>query len=176
LILVLILGLWGAAFAGQTVKTGNVCYTESVEVTKGASFPVKVFVNNYDTLAGMQVPIYFRSESVDLKCDSVTFAGSRCDYFALSDFKIEPVGKTVYFAFILMTDPSQDVKPLLPGDGLVATLWFTAPREINSGEVKLDSGPNAFFPHEKIDYGFLFWTPAAQQVDCAYQAGVIKVK
>ncbi len=176
LVLVLLLGLWGVSFAGQAQKSGNVCYTENVAAAKGTSFPVKVFVSNYDTLAGIQVPIYYRSENIDLKCDSVTFAGSRCDYFALSHFMIEPVGKTVFFTFILMTDPSQDVKPLLPGDGPVATLWFTAPRDIKSGEVKLDSGPNAFYPHEKIDYGFLFWTPAAQQVDCAYQSGVVTIK
>jgi hypothetical protein len=183
LIFVLSLGLCGVAFAegdqaptGQAQKMGNVCYTESVQVTKGSSFPVKVFVNNTDTLAGMQVPIYYRSEDVDLKCDSVTFEGSRCKDFALNDSKIEPVGKTVYFCFINIVDVSQSVPPLLPGDGQVATLWFTAPKDIKSGTVTLDSGPNAFYPHPKIDYSFLFWTPAAQQVDCTYKGGTITVK
>ena len=116
------------------------------------------------------------SENVDLKCDSVTFKGSRCANFALNDFKIEPKGKTVYFAFIAQTDPSKDVPPLAPGDGLVATLWFTAPKDIKVGKVMLDSGPNAYYPHEKIDYSFLFWTPEADQVDCVYKAGYITVK
>jgi hypothetical protein len=157
-------------------KKQNVCYTESIEAKKGTSFPVKVYVANVDTLAGMQVPIYYRSEDVNLKCDSVTFHGSRCGYFAMSDSKIEPVGKTVFFDFILMVDPSQNVAPLPPGEGLVATLWFTAPTNVKSGKVKLDSGPNAFYPHEKIDYSFLFWTPAAQQVECIYKPGYITIK
>jgi hypothetical protein len=175
---VLLLGLWGISSAEekQAPKKGNVCYTESVEIARGTSFPVKVFVNNVDTLAGMQVPIYYRSEDINIKCDSVTFEGSRCSYFALNDKKIEPVGRTVYFCFIYMVDANQDVKPLLPGDGKVATLWFTAPKDIKAGVVTLDSGPNAFFPHEKIDYSFLFWTPAAVQVDCTYKPGTITIK
>jgi hypothetical protein len=155
---------------------GNVCYTESVEIAKGTSFPVKVFVDNVDTLAGMQVPIYFRSETVDLTCDSISFAGSRCHDFALSLPLIEPIGKTAFFAFISMTDPNEEHPPLYPGDGLVATLWFTAPGDAKSGKVELYSGPNAIYPHDKIDYSYLFWTPTAEQKECAYKAGFITVK
>ena len=75
----------GVAAQETAVKPkGNVCYVESVEVQKGTSFPVKVFVNNVDTLAGMQVPIYYRSEDVDLTCDSISFIDTRCKGFALS--------------------------------------------------------------------------------------------
>jgi hypothetical protein len=160
----------------QVQKAGNVCYTESVEAARGTSFPVKVFVSNVDTLAGMQVPIYYRSEDVDLKCDSITFVGSRCKDFALSFPMIEPVGKTAFFCFIYATDASQEVQPLMPGDGLVATMWFTAPKDIKAGQVTLESGPNAFYPHPKIDYSFLFWDPNAEQVDFTYKAGYITVK
>ena len=155
---------------------GNICYTESVEVEKGTSFPVKIFVNNVDTLAGMQVPIYYRSEKVDLKCDSISFNGSRCSEFALNLPLIEPVGKTAFFAFISMTDPEEEHPPLFPGDGMVATFWFTAPKDVKSGKVELSSGPNAIYPHDKIDYSYLFWTPAAEQVECTYKPGFITVK
>jgi len=160
----------------KSAPKGNVCYTESVEVEKGASFPVKVFVNNVDTLAGMQVPIYYRSEKVDLKCDSITFGNSRCLGFAMNHQMIEPVGKTAFFAFISMTDPNVEKPPLYPGDGLVATLWFTVPKDANSGKVELYSGPNAVYPHDKIDYSYLFWTPSAEQKECTYKPGYITVK
>lgn len=155
---------------------GNTCYTESVEVEKGTSFPVKVFVDNVDTLAGMQVPIYYRSEDVDLKCDSISIAGSRCSAFALDLELIEPVGKTAFFAFISMTDPKEEKPPLYPGSGMVATLWFTAPEDTKSGKVELYSGPTAVYPHEKIDYSYLFWTPTAEQKECTYKPGYITVK
>ncbi len=175
---VFLLGIVGtvAAEEKQIVTKGNVCYTESVTVKPGMSFPVKVMVANVDTLAGMQVPIYFRSENVNIACDSVTFQGSRCAHFGFNDYKIEPVGKTVYFAFIYMIDPNTDIEPLLPGDGLVATLWFTAPADTKAGAIALESGPNAFLPNPKIDYGYHFWTPAALEVDCTYKAGTVKIK
>ena len=183
--LMLSMTLTGVLFAGNAKsapeqsnqqKKQNVCYTESVEVAKGTSFPVKVYVNNVDSLAGMQVPIYYRSEDVDIKCDSVSFAGSRCGYFAMNDSKIEPVGKTVLFCFIVEIDPGKPEPPLGPGDGVVATLWFTAPKNVNSGKVQLYSGPNAFFPHEIIDFSFLFWNPLANPVDFTYEPGYITVK
>jgi hypothetical protein len=176
--LVLIIFVAAAVFAQEeaTETKGNSCYPENVTVEKGTSFPVKVFVNNVDTLAGMQVPIYYRSEDVDLKCDSISFEGSRCADFALELPLIEPVGKTAFFAFISMTDPEVEHPPLYPGDGLVATLWFTAPEEVKSGKVELSSGPNAIYPHDKIDYSYLFWTPKADQVECKYVPAYITVK
>lgn len=178
LIVAIVLLLMAVAVAQEegNVPKGNTCYAENVEVQKGTSFPVKVFVNNVDTLAGMQVPIYYRSDVVDLKCDSISIAGSRCADFALDLQLIEPVGKTAFFAFISMTDPKQDKQPLFPGEGLVATLWFTVPEDVKPGKVELYSGPNAIYPHEKIDYSFLFWTPAAEQKDCTYIPGYITVK
>lgn len=177
-VFILLLDLTGMVSAQdkQDAENGNVCYTESVEVEKGTSFPVKVFVNNVDTLGIMQVPIYYRSEDVDLQCDSITFGGSRCKGFSMNYSKIEPEGKVAFFAFFYMTDPEVKIPPLYPGDGLVATLWFTAGEEINSGKVKLDSGIHAFYPHEHIDYGYLFGTPRADQKECEYRPGYITVK
>lgn len=175
-VFVLFLAVIISAQEKESEPEGNTCYAESVEVEKGASFPIKVFVNNVDTLAGMQVPIYYRSEDVDLTCDSITFDKSRCSEFALSLPLIEPVGKTAFFAFISMTDPNEEHPPLFPGEGLVATLWFTAPKDVKSGKVELYSGPNAIYPHDKIDYSYLFWTPTAEQKECAYKPGYITVK
>ena len=175
-IFVLLLAVVIFAQEKESEPAGNICYAESVEAEKGTSFRVKVFVNNVDTLAGMQVPIYYRSEDVDLTCDSITFGDSRCSEFALSLPLIEPVGKTAFFAFISMTDPNEEHPPLFPGDGMVATLWFTAPKDVKSGKVELSSGPNAVYPHDKIDYSYLFWTPTAEQKECTYKPGFITVK
>lgn len=178
LVLILLMSLPGLVLAQEEKKEikGNTCYTESVEVEKGTSFPVKVFVNNLDSLAAFSVPIYYRSETVDLQCDSVTFHGSRAEHFSLSFFKIEPVLKVVFFAFLWVTDPDEVIPPLKAGEGMVAELWFTAPEDIKGGKVELDSGPNAFFPHEHVDYSYEFTTPLAVEVDFAYEPGYITVK
>ncbi len=157
-------------------KKENTCYIENVTAKKGTSFPVKVFVNNVDTLAGMQVPLKYMSETVDLKCDSVSFAGSRCSYFALSFPIIEPIGKVAFFCFINMADTAKEVAPLMPGDGQVATLWFTADSKINAGKVDIQGGPKIFIQDDRRDYSWLFWTPQAQQVVCRYIPGTITIE
>lgn len=159
---------WAGEGAG---KTGNTCYTESVTARKGVPFGVGVYVNNRDTLAGMQVPIYYRSDSIELRCDSVNFAGSRAVSFNISDFKIEQESQIVYFVLI-----DTGGKTLPPGDGLVATLWFTPLKSSQSGKVELFSGPDAFLADSNIDYSYLFWLPSAKQVECEYKAGYITVK
>ncbi len=181
LVLALVISLPGFSLAQEGQKEqkeikGNICYTESVEVEKGTSFPVKVFLTNVDDLAAFSVPIYYRSDTVNLQCDSVTFHGSRAEHFSMSFFKIEPVGKTVFFAFIWVTDPQQEVPPLGPGEGKVADLWFTAPKDIEAGKVELDSGPNAFFPHEFADWSYTFSTQLAEEIDVEYIPGYVTVK
>ena len=174
----LVLVLAGSALAQNergAIKE-NICYTESIEAESGTSFAVRVYVNNMDTLVGMQVPIYYRSDDVNLRCDSVTFDGSRCQGFSMSFFKIEPEEKVVFFALLNISDPEKGIPALNPGDGLVARLWFTAPEDSRSGKVVLESGPDAYFPHDKINYGYLFWTPAAVQVKCSYRPGNITLK
>lgn len=169
IILTIILGISSAA--ARERKGENICGAENVTVDKGSSFSVGIYVNNLDTLAGMQIPIYYRSDNVDLRCDSVTFRDSRCKDFVLNDFKIEPVGRTVYFVLI-----DTQGKSLAPGEGKVATLWFTVDAESPSGRVELFSGPKAFLPDKKIHYNYLFWQPSAKQVRCRYQPGYITVK
>lgn len=154
----------------------NICYTESVEAESGTSFAVGVYVSNVDTLVGMQVPIYYRSDDVDLRCDSVSFVGSRCRDFSMNFFKIDPEEKVVFFALLNINDPEKGVPALYAGDGLVASLWFTAPGDGGPGRVVLESGPDAYLPHDRINYGYLFWNPAAVQVKCSYKPGNISLK
>ena len=169
-------GLQAWAQGEKAVVSPNTCYTEDVLARTGASFSVGVYLNNADTLVGMQVPIYYESDDVNLICDSVSFAGSRCRGFSVQFFKIDPDAKIVFFA-MLNTGASSDLPAALyPGKGKVATLWFTAHAKSGVGTVVLRSGPGVRFPHERINYGYLFWKPSAAQVDCRYEAGNITLK
>ena len=167
--LILAIVLQGALRVDATEN--NSCGAQSVTVEKGSSFAVDVYLNNSDTLAGMQIPIYFRSDNVDMRCDSVSFSQGRCHDFVISDYKIEPIERIVYFVLI-----NTYGKPLLPGKGNVATIWFTVSPLSQSGKVELFSGPKAFLPEQNIEYNFLFWQPSAKQVSCRYQPGYITVK
>ena len=161
----------GVAAGGDDSNSTCTCYTQDVVAERGTPFSVGVFVNNTDTLAGMQIPVYYRSETVKLCCDSVTFQDTRCSGFVSKIQKIDPTWRIVYFVVI-----GNGGEILPPGDGLVANLWFTADKKAASGRVELFSGPNAYIPDEKINYSFLFWSPTARQVNCQYKPGFITVR
>ncbi|OQX91765.1 MAG: hypothetical protein B6D58_06445 [candidate division Zixibacteria bacterium 4484_95] len=182
----------------------NTVYFENVTAKPGESFAVKVNIANVDTLSGMQVPIFFRSDKIKLQCDSVSFTGSRCEYFMFNDIKIPMVcekckaeydkvnappkkagicdkcggklvhnGQVVYFSLIDNVDPKLTVDPLYPGDGLVATIYFTAPKDCPKGTVKLTRG---MIPHPTISYIYTVWNPLGTELDCVFKEGEIKIK
>ncbi|MEE9553493.1 MAG: hypothetical protein V3W18_04275 [candidate division Zixibacteria bacterium] len=179
LVLILIVALSGIASAGDSGK--NICYTEDIEVKKGTSFAVPIILDNSDSLVALQLPVYYRSEDVDLVCDSVSFVDTRLAGESMTFFKIEPVGKVAFFVYMSMIqiDPTKSL--LNSGKGPIAKLWFTANSDIKPGKVTIDSGPHAYYPHEWIDYGYHFWVMGAGEeltidVDCEFKPGNITVK
>lgn len=180
LALILCLMLSGAALAEQPAKAGNVLSTESVEAKAGTSFSVKVNLSSVDTMVAIQVPIYFRSETTDLTCDSVSFLKTRLQDQSMSFSRIDSVGKVVFFAFMAMTQTDPQKPMLNPGDGPIGIIWFTAKKDIKPGTVTLESGPNAYLAHEFIDYSYHFWkmTPEdlTKDVDCTFKPGTITIK
>ena len=99
-----------------------------------------------------------------------------CRAFFAELFQDRTCGQSCILCVLWVTDPDQDVPPLEPGEGMVAELWFTAPKDIKAGKVELESGPNAFFPHEHVDYSYEFTTPLAVEADFEYMPGYISVK
>ena len=75
-----------------------------------------------------------------------------------------------------MNDHEKGRAALYPGKGPVVRLWFTAPEDGASGNVALESGPDAYFPDDRINYGYLFWMPSGLQVKCGYSPGNITLK
>jgi len=151
----------------------NTVYFEKVTVKPGEHFTVKVYMFNTDTLAGMQVPTFYRSEKIDLYCDSVSFAGSRCEYMMFSDTKIPEDDKVVYFSFINTIDPKNLIDPLPPGDGLIATIYFTAPDNGDEGAVKLTRG---MIPHPHISFIFAVWDRMGDELSADFKDSEIIIK
>lgn len=184
--------------------TTNTVYFDEVTTKLGESFAVKVNLANVDTLSGMQVPTFFRSDKIKLQCDSVSFAGGRCEYFMFNDVKIPMAcekceaaydkistppkktgicdkcggklahkGQIVYFSLIDNIDPKLDIEPLYPGDGLLATIYFTAAKDCPKGTVKLTRG---MIPHPTVSYIYTVWNPLGTELDCVFEEGEIEIK
>ncbi len=165
-----------SALADDPKFETNTVYVDEVTAKPGDHFAVKVKVFSVDSLAGCQVPIFFRHENIDLWCDSISFADSRMEYFGFDDIKLpqtEKDDKVAYFAFIATIDPDVYVDPLLPGDGLLATLFFTAPKDCPEGVVELTRG---MIPHPHISFVFSMWDQNGQEVDSEFIGSKITIK
>ena len=164
------------ALADEPKYNTNTVYFEKVTAKPGEHFAVKVFMANVDTISGCQVPTFFRSDKIDLYCDSVSIVGSRFEYFMFDDIKLpqsEEDDKCVYFSFIDTIDPKVLVDPLPPGDGLAATIYFTAPKDAPEGTVKLTRG---MIPHPHISFIFAVWDPLGNELDGEFIESEIIIK
>jgi len=154
----------------------NTVYFEKVTAKPGDHFAVKVYLFNPDTLSGCQVPVFYRSDEINLLCDSISVVGSRCDYFMFQDIKIPQSAeedKVAYFSYIDTIDPKTYINPLAPGDGLLATIYFTAPKDCPEGVVKLTRG---MIPHPHISFIFSVWSPMGEEVDGTMEESEIIIK
>lgn len=154
----------------------NTVYLEEVTAKPGEHFAVKVYLYNADPLAGCQVPIFFRHESINLWCDSISFVDGRMSYFGFNDVKLpqtEEDDKVAYFAYIATIDPDIYIDALPAGDGLLATLYFTAPEDCPEGTVELKRG---MIPHPHISYIFAAWGPSGQEADSEFRGSKITIK
>ena len=154
----------------------NTIYFDKVTAKPGEHFAVKVYLFNTDTLSGCQVPTFYRSENIDLYCDSISIIGSRCEYFMFDDIKLpqtEEDDKIAYFSFIDTVNPKVYVDALPPGDGLLATMYFTAPKDAPEGSVKLTRG---MIPHPHISFIFAVWDTGGNEVDGDFIESEIIIK
>ncbi len=204
---VCVLLVMGSALAENSAKHGttNVVSVGTATARAGESFAVKVNITNADTLAGAQVPIFYRSETAQLICDSVSFAGSRVEKFMFHDVKlpmacskcgaeydkfnkppkkadicdhegcggkVSPKDQVIYFSVIDNIDPKANVPSLYPGDGLLATIYFTAPKDTPPGKIKLTRG---MIPHPTMSLVFSVWNTVGDDVDGEFREGEITI-
>jgi hypothetical protein len=81
--------------------------------------------------------------------------------------------KCAYFQFIATIDPKVYVDALAPGDGLLGTIYFTAPKDAPEGTVKLTRG---MIPHPQISFIFAVWNTMGDEVDGEFIESEIVIK
>lgn len=123
-------------------------------------------IENQDTIAGFQIPLYMGILGNNVKCDSISFVGSRVSSFQFLNSKVDTVGRTLYLEGIYQLSADSAPIPLLPGTGTLAKLYF---RIVGTpGENKLSLVKGAI-PDPIRDMSFQFWTPDAREVECSFK-------
>ena len=148
-VLLMPMALW--AQMTQNSRNLNTCYIDGFERTSDLSFKIYVNLSNVDTLSGFQLPFSFDLGQVDVVCDSVSFADGRCEYFEMCIDKIDNEAKVVLLNGIAVLDPEGNTPDLAPGDGRIATVYFTASQVDYNSEIVFRASK---FPHSGIDFRF----------------------
>jgi hypothetical protein len=186
------------------VSNANTVWMNKVAAKPGESFALRVNITNVDTLAGAQVPIFFRSDNIKLICDSVSFAGGLCENFMFHDIKIPLTcpkceakydmydnppkqpglcdkdaekliqrDQVVFFMTIDTIDPKKDITPMYPGEGLLATVYFTVPQDTPTGIVKLTRG---IIPNPNVSLVFSVWNTRGDDLTGQLRESEIEIK
>lgn len=137
----------------------KVFLANSVEATGGHEFTVPIYVENDDPIAAVSLPLRFPSSI--LRCDSVSFAGGRCeDFFIVRNFVSED---TIQIVAI-------DTLGVGAGSGLFATLHFWAHGNAPDTNILVDLFVNPLLP-----FGYADTSLNSQTIIPAFEAGHVHI-
>jgi hypothetical protein len=128
-------------FLGSTVMAGSgipVSY-QILPNSNANTATVKVYLENNAGMAGTNIPLSFGSTNSDIQCTKIDFTGSRVAHFQRFP-SIDNQNKRLLIG--LIRDLGENIDDVLPpGEGLVATLYFSSKDSRCAPELKLTSWP-----------------------------------
>ena len=116
----------------------DTCRVTVVQKEKSNKAEAKVFLFNDEDLAALTIPLKFgSSKGSSLYCDSVGYSDTRVDYFSWKTATIDSSAGTVLIG--LIANLSGKLPPLKPGNGQVASIYFTVKKGAKPSVVVLDT-------------------------------------
>ncbi len=127
---------------------------------------VELYIINQDTLSGMQIPLDLGLSKLGLQLDSVSFAGSRVGHFHECFYTEYPEQEKVFIFILESADAEVNSSPLLPGSGVIATIYLTRVRTPEASDHTFTTGS---LRDEKRDFKFFFWNTHGDEVPVDYE-------
>jgi len=159
--------------SNAAIASDNVCQIGELQEHGNGHFSLGVYLENSDTLAGYQIPVSFDFGETVISCDSISFAGGRCQDFEFLDSKIDNQVKVAYLMGISEASVGGSFEPLYPDTGEIARIYFTYSGTPGEGE-KLKLNRSVWkLGDNKLDYRF--WTPDAVEVRCRFKVDNIRL-
>ncbi|MGB5136892.1 MAG: cohesin domain-containing protein [Candidatus Zixiibacteriota bacterium] len=161
--LIALVGLLGPGCGGDDDSTvplvDKVFLANAVETTGGQEFTVPIYMENDDPIAAVSLPLRFPSSI--MRCDSVSFVGSRCeDFFIIRNFIS---ADTIQIAAI-------DTVGVGAGSGLFATLHFWSHGNAPDTNILIDLFVNPLLP-----FGYADTSLAATLIIPQFEAGHVHI-
>lgn len=121
----------------------NRVYVGDVEVTAGDRFAVPVFFDNEVNIGAMNIPLDY--DTTYLRCDSISFVGSRAERFLIRTFGLNDSTPNI---LIVAIDSAAGAPP---GRGLIANAHFWAYGYAPDTLIEISSPTN---PQAGLNLGF----------------------
>jgi hypothetical protein len=124
---------------------------ENIQITSSSSeieFSVPITLFNDEELVGGSLGFYYGTG--DITIDSVSIVGTSRSHISTNRDSAIAVDRLGTIGFLSLTEPNG----VLPGDSLLATLWFTLDANAPSQVIPIDSGffpPSGYFSFSKTD-------------------------
>jgi len=135
-------------FAGLLVLAGAVSAQEDpigkidtvtlvVDAPEPGKWVISASVWNDEDLAAIDIPLKYTAGITRLNIDSVSYAGTRMEFFAQKYNPIDTANQTMHFGGFAYMGP--DKPPMAPGSGEVARIYISAAGEKTPGVFAVDT-------------------------------------
>lgn len=121
----------------DTFGKPDTCRVVVSQDEKGNQAMASVSIFNDEELAAMTIPLLFGTGTSPIRCDSVRFRRTRTEEFDMKTQSVDTVRQTVLIG--LVADMSGNKPPLAKGDGEVARIYFTLPKNTKFQDVFIDT-------------------------------------
>lgn len=109
-------------------------YIENLSENK---WKLTAHVFNDEELAALEIPLKFTAGIAKLFVDSVSFTGSRIDFFEMKNSRVDTTSQTMKFGGIAYISPNKP--PLAAGNGEVGTVYFSVRDKRKPGPFAVDT-------------------------------------
>jgi hypothetical protein len=96
-----------------------------------------VSIFNDEELSGMTLPFRYGNGDTPIRCDSINFGNTRVEYFQMKIQRIDTTQQAILLG--LLPDLFGKNPPLEKGDGEVARIYFTLPKDAKFQDFFLDT-------------------------------------
>ncbi len=145
--------------------TNRVYFARDVQVTAGDRFAVPIYFENNINLGAINIPLDY--DTAFLRCDSVSFLGSRVGSFLIQTYGLHSTSPQILIGAI---DSAAGAEP---GSGLLANLHFWAYGFTPDTTLSIWTPEN---PHAGLNLGFRDTSLTGGPIVPEFEAGEISVK
>jgi hypothetical protein len=124
--------------AAQNDPVGKIdTVTLVVEELEAGKWMVSAHVWNDEDLAALDIPIKYTAGMARLEIDSVSYAGTRMEFFAQKYNPIDTANQMMHFGGFAYIAPNKP--PMAPGQGEVARIYISAVGDKKPGVFAVDT-------------------------------------